>query len=205
MFQNSFNGSNFCREGNTLLHFQRYINLQYRIILFNNFVLDEKGLCGKSLREHTIIKSLGGDFYLYNMTSYPGFRVTSKQFRECSKINLTWGLQDGVIMTRKTSLISTHLSGDREGRRQYQEHLNTLMWIIVPLNVEPSGRGLTVWRLSRPRCARCGPSSQHSPALGARGAMGRGELNGCKLCINQHQSANNLIRGNGDGDCARQD
>ena len=173
MFQNSFNGSNFCREGNTLLHFQRYINLQYRIILFNNFVLDEKGLCGKSLRKHTIIKSLGGDFYLYNMTSYPGFRVTSKQFRECSKINLTWGLQDGVIINYDTKdkpnqhnqHPSTHLSGDMEGRMQYQEHLNTLMWIIVPLNVEPSGRGLTVWRLSRPRCAGAGPAlstRQHS-------------------------------------------
>ena len=139
------------------------------------------------------------------MTSYPGFRVTSKQFRECSKINLTWGLQDGVIMTREdkpNQHPSTHLSGDREGRRQYQEHLNTLMRIIVPLNVEPSGRGLTVWRLSRPRCAGAGPalsSRQHS----VHGRMGRGELNGCKLCINQHQSANNLIRGNRDGDSAQ--
>ena len=105
----------------------------------------------------------------------------------------------------KTSLISTHPSGGMEGRMQYQEHLNTLMWIIVPLNVEPSGRGLTVWRLSRPRCARCEAQLSALASTRCTSAMGRGELNGCKLCINQHQSANNLIRGNGDGDCARQD
>ena len=144
------------------------------------------------------------------MTSYPGFRVASKQSENAAKLIWPEDCRMVSLWHEKTSLISRsapiHLEkGREEAISRTSKHFDADYCSIECWTLGARIDSLKVVTAAVSWCgAQLSPalsSSQHSPALGARAQWA--ELNGCKLCINQHLSANNLIRGNRDGDSAR--